>query len=115
MNYRAFYESELKVSLPESFEVHHIDENRENNLITNLVALPKELHQKYHLLKPKTVLTLVDFNLRGTIEIGSASFQCYVHELTAFMYVRYECNKWIDYRDYLRGIIPNFNKLSYGA
>lgn len=30
------------------FEIHHIDRNRENNDIHNLVLLPKKLHKEYH-------------------------------------------------------------------
>lgn len=30
------------------FEVHHIDRNRENNDVHNLVLLPKKLHREYH-------------------------------------------------------------------
>lgn len=30
------------------FEVHHIDRNRENNDIKNLVLIPKKLHAEYH-------------------------------------------------------------------
>lgn len=30
------------------FEIHHIDRNRENNDIRNLVLLPKKLHKEYH-------------------------------------------------------------------
>lgn len=30
------------------FEIHHIDRNRENNDVHNLVLLPKKLHKEYH-------------------------------------------------------------------
>ena len=30
------------------FEVHHIDGNRNNNDVLNLILLPKELHQRLH-------------------------------------------------------------------
>lgn len=30
------------------FEIHHIDRNRENNNLLNLVLLPKKLHKEYH-------------------------------------------------------------------
>lgn len=28
--------------------IHHIDKNRDNNHISNLVALPADLHEEYH-------------------------------------------------------------------
>ena len=34
--------------LPEGYEVHHVDLNRNNNSLINLVALHKEIHNKYH-------------------------------------------------------------------
>ena len=48
MNYRLFYEKQTGEKIPENFEVHHIDHNRKNNSIDNLVAIPKKLHKKYH-------------------------------------------------------------------
>lgn len=32
----------------QKFEVHHIDGNRENNDVRNLLLLPKKLHQRWH-------------------------------------------------------------------
>lgn len=39
--------------IPNGWEVHHIDINRKNNNIENLVALPREFHQKIHKSKGK--------------------------------------------------------------
>jgi CRISPR/Cas system CSM-associated protein Csm2 small subunit len=47
--YRKIYESALHIEIEKDFAIHHIDFNRENNDITNLVALPRGLHNKYHL------------------------------------------------------------------
>ena len=54
-NYRKFYEKETGKKIPKDFDVHHIDFNRENNDIMNLVAMPKKLHQRYHLLLCKSM------------------------------------------------------------
>ncbi len=48
MNYRKFYEEQLNIKIPKDFDIHHIDYNHSNNDITNLVALPKDLHHKLH-------------------------------------------------------------------
>ena len=32
------------------YEVHHINHNREDNRVSNLLLLPKKMHQKYHYL-----------------------------------------------------------------
>lgn len=46
--YRKFYETVTGLEIPDNHEIHHLDFNRKNNSIDNLVALPKELHRKYH-------------------------------------------------------------------
>lgn len=52
-NYRKFYEKEMEIELPEDWDVHHVDGNRANNSIENLIAIPKKLHQNYHTIKAK--------------------------------------------------------------
>lgn len=54
MNYRKYYEKETNKKIPKGWDVHHLDFNRKNNNISNLVALPKELHSKYHFLLQQT-------------------------------------------------------------
>lgn len=46
--YSANYKQKTKRSYPAGFNIHHIDFNRGNNAIENLVALPILLHEKYH-------------------------------------------------------------------
>lgn len=53
MNYRKFYKEYYQIEFDNSFHIHHIDGNRENNNINNLLLLPKKLHQQYHFLKSK--------------------------------------------------------------
>lgn len=49
MDYRRLYEETYGILLePNGLEVHHIDHNRKNNDIKNLVALPTDLHHRYH-------------------------------------------------------------------
>ena len=48
-DYRKLYADYYGISWdPAKFEVHHIDGNRQNNDIDNLILLPKELHQRLH-------------------------------------------------------------------
>lgn len=47
-NYRKYYQEYYSINLDKDFEIHHIDYDRENNNISNLVALPKKLHHKLH-------------------------------------------------------------------
>jgi hypothetical protein len=46
-NYRSFYEDQIE-SIPENWEVHHIDFNHNNNHIDNLIAVPKIVHVTIH-------------------------------------------------------------------
>ena len=48
-NYRDIYQNYLEVTIPEDWHVHHIDHNRSNNSIENLVALPRSIHAIYHI------------------------------------------------------------------
>ena len=47
-NYRRIYEEYYGIKIPEGFIIHHIDSNRDNNNISNLLMLPKTLHSRYH-------------------------------------------------------------------
>jgi hypothetical protein len=47
MDYRKKY-VEYFGEIPEGFVVHHIDHDNKNNKLKNLVAIPKDLHIKYH-------------------------------------------------------------------
>lgn len=49
-NYRYKYKRYYGIEFSKDFDVHHIDFNRENNDISNLILLPKKLHRKYHML-----------------------------------------------------------------
>lgn len=48
IEYRLKYEHLTGCVIEDDFDIHHIDFNRENNNIKNLVALPKKLHKEYH-------------------------------------------------------------------
>lgn len=47
-NYRKYYKDYYGIDFGKEFDIHHIDINRENNEINNLILLPKRLHLKYH-------------------------------------------------------------------
>ena len=72
MDYRILYEEKTKMKIPKNFDIHHIDGNRNNNEITNLVALPKKIHSKYHELS---------FNLK--IKILNQILKCWVYLVMA--------------------------------
>lgn len=48
MSYRKYYEKCIGRELLENHEIHHLDSNRANNHISNLVEIPKPLHKQIH-------------------------------------------------------------------
>ena len=49
-NYREKYKRYYNIEFDENYVVHHIDLDRTNNDISNLLLLPKGLHAKYHMI-----------------------------------------------------------------
>lgn len=50
MNYRKLYENHYGIKIPPDFDIHHIDGDRGNNAIENLVLLPRTTHETLHLI-----------------------------------------------------------------
>lgn len=95
MDYRKFYEEQTKKKVPKNFEIHHIDENRNNNSIENLVAIPFDLHQKIHLWVTNDNIDL-SFSNRIDIEILNLSY-----EILKWETICNELIEWLYFREYL--------------
>ena len=103
-NYRLKYKRYYGIDFDSSYAVHHIDFDRSNNNINNLLLLPLELHQRYHYyltalcgpdwktgeLKLKTNLS---FN--GLIPWNNDEL------LYGFIETVKECKKWLIYKNNL--------------
>ena len=48
MNYRKLYEDKFGIKIPKNYDIHHIDADRNNNEIENLIMLPSKLHRALH-------------------------------------------------------------------
>lgn len=103
MNYRKFYEEQTKTKLPKNFDVHHIDHDRTNNNIDNLIAILRELHQHYHqLIKVMNVIK----DLRIDVRYNPITFNYILDDVNELAKTTEEIHKFIYYRDYLLGKIP---------
>ncbi len=116
-DYRQFYKNKTGIDFDsKKYEVHHIDLNRENNDISNLVLLPIELHRKYHYY-----LEQVNFNAKFSPKIQSITESGHKHnkkhfeDISNFLSIQLECNKWADYREYLLGNLPNIHNIHLGG
>ena len=69
VDYRKYYKEYFGIDFDASFEVHHIDTDRSNNNIENLILLPKELHKRLHSCMAETCINTN--NLQGFSECGN--------------------------------------------
>jgi hypothetical protein len=111
MNYRKYYEEQTGQTVPKGYEVHHINKDRGDNRIENLVALPVDLHCRLHGTEPKIGEIMV--NVTGHTRRGIGLLDYQIEQLQAFRDNYYEACEWVDYRDYLLGIFPNIHSKSY--
>ena len=97
-SYREKYKQHYGIEFRKDFVVHHIDEDRGNNDISNLILIPRDLHSKYHHCKTMIeIQTKEGFNYKLTYSascVRSLQFS-YFDELRE---VLKELQKWIDYK-----------------
>lgn len=110
-DYRKIYEDKCHIKIPKGYEIHHIDFDRNNNDIRNLVMLPKEAHQQYH----KCIEELEKFDIQKVItsvlDNGNGINRMNSYYYTKFIKVYEECCKYADYRDFLLGLLPNIHRI----
>ena len=107
MDYRKKYEEELGILLPKDYDVHHINQDRCDNSIENLVALPKPLHQRYHTVcYAVSPITLSDLPNDLTFHNCNRGISYEINILKEYDLVITECFKYIVYRDFLLNKLP---------
>lgn len=97
-NYRLKYKRYYDIDFDKSYDIHHIDFNRKNNDINNLLLLPKTLHSTYHLLINKMggmdETGKVKFSVR--INLSVSNYDAQIIELLA--QTIQEIEKWVVYK-----------------
>jgi hypothetical protein len=103
MHYRKFYEKCTGKEVPKDFEVHHIDHDRSNNSIDNLVAIPKKLHHDYHKSYSQYKLAFSDFNPDNyKPEASGGQYLSFIADILAdHSSVNLSICCWINFRVYL--------------
>lgn len=114
-DYRKKYKKYYNIEFSNKYVIHHIDMDRTNNDISNLVLLPKELHGKYHFCLDtcgvkgeKPFQRIIDGRVGGHLA-NNLSYEMMM--LDSFFDVWYECAKWYDYKLYLEGLCPNIHNI----
>lgn len=91
IDYRKYYEDYYGINIQDGFVIHHIDGNRNNNRIDNLLMLPNELHARYHFYKNHFIYMNFELQLFGKKE--SAWLRGYadiIEECEKYLSMKYE-------------------------
>ena len=114
-DYRKKYKRYYGIDFSSDYAIHHLDFDRSNNDISNLLLLPKKLHAKYHFylscIRHESGESGPVFLLDG--RISSTNYQRWrVSLLEDFTEALVECAKWYDYKCYLDGLMPNVHGIT---
>lgn len=98
-NYRQYYKEYYGINFGDNYAVHHIDGNRNNNNIENLLLLPKSLHSNFHLtsLFYKDAYELFSPDLKSVLpnglHYGQEKFKQYIDSVV-------DIQKWVYYKEF---------------
>ena len=97
-NYKKLYEKLTNKKVPLWFDIHHIDMNRQNNNIENLIAIPKQLHKDLHKINFDIK---VDLNFNKDIFTWNWYSDFVFNEIIKWKNVYDEYYKWLAYKSFL--------------
>ena len=93
MNYRKKFENFYRMKIPEGYVIHHIDMDRSNNRIGNLVMLPSKLHSQFHWYYSACV-DQETRQINYPTTMGDMSHWYLRDNLEKFLDILHECDKW---------------------
>lgn len=97
---KKIYEDYFNIKVDDEFVIHHLDGNRNNNDIKNLLMLPSELHGKYHEAQNEfeTVYCSLNTNLTLASIMGvDLAFA----KLAVLKNMIDKCHQWVNYKVHL--------------
>lgn len=121
MDYRDLYKEHYGIDFPSSMDVHHINGNRQDNSIENLLLLPKGLHNRLHTCNAQMAGNRQDM---GDMAIRTYNLACkyggFAYDLialTEFAETLLEVSRWgllrrLEYRKPSGEIIIQIDELS---
>lgn len=107
MNYRKIYENYYSIKIPKGFVIHHIDEDRSNNEIQNLLMMPAELHTKWHSIKQRCGRSQMMKTLDYMFDLDNNHFFVIASMLEKYMGVRIEVQEWISEKQFMDYMLKN--------
>ena len=98
-DYKKLYAQTYGITWDADLEIHHIDRNRQNNDISNLILLPAYLHHELHnclnealfMSEPGTAGDLVERMMERMFNFGKSYDQEIFLRLS---YILSECKRW---------------------
>ena len=98
-NYKKLYAQTYGITWDADMEIHHIDRNRQNNDISNLILLPACLHHELHNCLNKAEIINEQVKVRDLIKTMiwyMFNFGKSYHQEIFFLlsYVLSECKRW---------------------
>lgn len=113
-NYRQYYKEYYGIDFGSEFSIHHLDGNRDNNDIKNLILLPKELHNRLHFTNnifKEYCEKLKDVSYTATINDTGYETSC----VKIYMQALEDVKKWYYYKfDGYNNIVGQIIKVNHG-
>ena len=114
MNYVEFYKESTGLFFNSNvYDVHHINEDRKDNSIKNLVMIPKYIHSQYHILKNNLPSFGINTKVVSLIDMGNGHNSLYINSIVSFDECLKICNMWCDYKEFLLGRLPNIHRIYF--
>lgn len=107
LNYIEIYKNETKTDFDSNkYHIHHIDGNKENNNIMNLVLLPAKLHKQYHYYLSMINCQQIETRIMSRVAYAEHIYKDlrFIYNLKKFYEILQVCSKWLDYRNHCLAI-----------